>query len=145
MHDKGVLHEIYHAVDEPRETADACAIPIGEEEQRHHRPERHAAALRHVEYAQLMEHDRQCQHEGDIDEHACREMDAAHLQIAEDEDEYCEQREKTGWLCQQLCCVLDECIHENLLGLGIVCLQFSIAYYKCAACSIPSATSVSVS
>jgi hypothetical protein len=98
-----------------------------------------------MEESQLMEHDRQRQHERDIDEHACREADAAHLQIAEDEDEYGEQREKTGRLRQQLCCVLDECIHENLLGLGIVCLQFSLAYYKCAACSIPFATSVSVS
>ena len=145
VHDERILHEVYHAVDEAREAANARSIPIGEEEQGHHRPECHAAALRHVEKAQLMEYDGQREHERDIDEHVRREADAAHLQIAEDEDEYGEQREEAGRLRRKFRRAIDECIHENLLGLCVVYLESTLAYYKMPSASIPSATSVSLS
>jgi len=81
----------------------------------HHRPERDTAALRHMEQPQLVEHNRQRKHERDIDEHARCELDAAHLQIAEDEDEHGKQGEETGRLSEQFCHALDECVHRNLL------------------------------
>ena len=115
MDDECVLHEIDHAVEEARETADARAVAVGEKEQRHHRPERDAPTLRHMEEPQLMQHNRQREHECDIDEHARRETDAAHLQIAEDEDEHGKQGEEAGRLCQQLSSAFHKCVHRDLL------------------------------
>ena len=101
MDDECVLHEIDHAVAKAGKAADACAVAIGEKEQRHHRPERDTAALRHMEQPQLVEYNRQREHESDIDEHTRGELDAAHMQIAEDEHENSEQCEEAGRLCQQ--------------------------------------------
>ena len=102
MDDECVLHEIDHAVEEAGKAANPCAVTVGEKEQRHHCSERDTAALRHMEQPQLVEHNRQREHESDIDEHTRCELDAAHMQIAEDEDENGEQCEEAGRLCQQL-------------------------------------------
>ena len=142
MKDECVLHEVYHTVEEPCKTADTCAVAIGEKEQRHHCSERDAAALRHVKEPQLMENNGQRQHQRDIDEHTRREPDAAHLQIAKDEDEYGEQCEETRRLCEQLGSALNNSVHGDLLDERMTISYVALAYYKYDVNSIPSAVSI---
>ena len=77
MHDERVLDEIEHSIQEAGEAADTGAIAVGNEQQGDHRTAGDAASLRHMIEPQLMQQDGKRKHQGDIDQHACRELDAA--------------------------------------------------------------------
>ena len=115
VQDECILHEVHHAVEEARETADARPVTVGEKEEGNHPADGDAPALRHVKDAQLMQYDREREHQCDVDEHVGREVNAPHLQIAEDQDEYGEQRKETGRLRDQIGSTFHECVHGDLL------------------------------
>ena len=90
MDDEGVLDDVDEAVEEAGERADAGPIAVREQEQRDHGTERDTAALRHVEDADLVQHDRQREHQRDIDDRARCQADVARVEPAEDQHERAE-------------------------------------------------------
>ena len=90
----GILHHVEDAVEEAREAACADSVAIGDEEQRHHRAERHAAALRHVVEAKLVQDDGHREHEGDGHDHRRREPHAPEVEVRENREEHGDKRDE---------------------------------------------------
>lgn len=90
MHDERVLDDVDESVEEAGERADAGPIAVREQEQRDHGTERDTAALRHVEDADLVQHNRQREHQRDIDDRARCQADVARVEPAEDQHERAE-------------------------------------------------------
>ena len=94
MQQIGVLHHVEDAVEEAREAARADSVAIGNEEQRHHRAERHAAALRHVVETKLVQDDGHREHEGDGHDHRRRKPHAPEVEVRENREEHGDKRDE---------------------------------------------------
>ena len=111
MQQVGILHHVEDAVEEACEAACAESVAVGDEEQRHHRAERHAAALRHVVEAELVQDDRHGEHERDVYEHRCREPHAAEVEVREDREEHDEKHDEARRMLKNGGDVLQQGVH----------------------------------